>query len=88
MVGENTEDLGEVRINFAGVLGLGEDVGKLRVTGNPMKLVNAVLLALTDKVEAAFDVLRLASEFSILCDLDGGFIVNHEDGRYGRKTLG
>ena len=45
MVGENTEDLGEVRINFAGVLGLGEDVGKLGVTGNPMKLVNAVLLA-------------------------------------------
>jgi len=88
VVGENTEDLGEVRINFAGVLGFGENVGKLRVTGNPMKLVNAVLLALTDEVEAAFDVSRLASEFSILCDLDGGFIVNHEDGRYGRKTLG
>jgi len=88
VVGENTEDLGEVRINFAGVLSLGEDIGKLRVTGNPMKLVNAVLLALTDEMETAFDVSRLASEFSILCDLDGGFIVNHEDGRYGRKTLG
>ena len=88
MVGENTEDLGEVRINFAGVLSLGEDVGKLGVTGNPMKLVNAVLLALTDEVETAFDVSRLASEFSVLSDLDSGFIVNHEDGRYGWKTLG
>jgi len=88
VVGENTEDLGEVRINFAGVLSLGEDIGKLRVTGNPMKLVNTVLLALTDEVETTFNVSRLASEFSILCDLDGGFIVNHEDGRYGRKTLG
>lgn len=88
MVGENTEDLGEVRIDFAGVLSLGEDIGKLRVTGNPMKLVNTVLLALTDEVETTFNVSRLASEFSILCDLDGGFIVNHEDGRYGRKTLG
>ena len=88
MVGENTEDLGEVRIDFAGVLSFGEDIGKLRVTGNPMKLVNAVLLALTDEVETAFDVSRLASEFSVLCDLDGGFIVNHEDGRYGWKTLG
>ena len=77
MVGENTEDLGEVRINFAGVLSLGEDIGKLGVTGNPMKLVDAVLLALTDEVETAFDVSRLASEFSVLCDLDGGFIVNH-----------
>lgn len=88
MVGENTEDLGEVRINFAGVLSLGEDVGKLGVTGNPMKLVNAVLLALTDEVETAFNVSRLASEFSVLGNLDGGFIVNHEDGRYGWKTLG
>ena len=88
MVGENTEDLCEVRINFAGVLSLGEDIGKLGVTGNPMKLVNAVLLALTDEVETAFNVSRLASEFSVLGDLDGGFIVNHEDGRYGWKTLG
>ena len=87
MVGENTEDLGEVRINFAGVLSLGEDVGKLRVTGNPMKLVDAVLLALTDEVETSFNVASLASEFAILGDLNGCFIVNHEDGRDRRETL-
>jgi hypothetical protein len=36
VVGEDTEDLGEVRINFAGVLCFGEDVGKLGVTGDPV----------------------------------------------------
>ena len=77
MVGEDTEDLGEVRINFAGVLCFGEDVGKLGVTGDPVKLMNTVLLALTDKVEAAFDVSGFSSESSILGNLDGGFIVNH-----------
>ena len=77
MVGEDTEDLGEVRINFAGVLCFGKDIGKLRGTGNPMELVNAILLALTDKMEAAFDVSSFASKSSILGDLNGGFIVNH-----------
>ena len=87
MVGEDTKDLGEVRINFAGVLSLGEDIGKLRVAGNPVELVNAVLLALTDEVEATFDVSSLASEFAVLGNLDGGFIINHEDGRDRRETL-
>ena len=77
MVREDTEDLGEVRINFAGVLCFGEDIGKLGVTGNPMELVNAILLALSDEVEAAFDVSSLASEFAILGNLNGSFIVNH-----------
>ncbi len=49
MIGERTEDLGEVRINLAGELHLSEDIGKLRVAGDSMKLVNAVLLTLTDK---------------------------------------
>ena len=88
MVGEDTEDLCEVRINFAGVLRFGKDVGKLGVTGDPVKLVNTVLLALTDEVEAAFDVSGFASESSILGNLDGGFIVNHQDGRNRRKALG
>ena len=77
MVGEDTEDLGEVRINFAGVLSFREDIGKLRVTWNPMKLVDAVLLALADKMKATFDVSSLASELSIFGNLNGGFIVNH-----------
>ena len=53
VVVEDTEDLGEVWVNFAGVLCLGKDIGKLRVTGNPMELVKAILLALTDEVDAA-----------------------------------
>jgi hypothetical protein len=75
VVGEDTEDLGEVRINFAGELCLGEDMGKLRVAGDPVELVNAILLTLTDQMEAAFDVSSLACELSILGDLDGSFIV-------------
>jgi hypothetical protein len=39
-----------------------------------------VLLTLTDKVEAAFNVLDHAHEFAILGNLDGGFVVKHEDG--------
>ena len=66
---------------------LGKDIGKLGVTGNPMELVMAVLLALTDAVEAAFDVLSFASKSSILGDLNGGIIVDHSDGREGGKTL-
>ena len=77
MVGEDTEDLGEMRINFAGVLCFGEDIGKLRVTGNPLELVDTVLLTLMDEMEAAFDVSSLASEFSILGNLNRSFIVNH-----------
>ncbi len=34
MIGEDTKDLGEVWINFARKLGLGENVSKLRVTGS------------------------------------------------------
>ncbi len=52
-----------------------------------MELMDTVLLTLTDKVEAAFHVLSLACEFAILGNLEGGFIVNHEDGRYGWERL-
>jgi hypothetical protein len=64
-------------INFARKLGLGENVSKLRVTWDPVKLVDTVLLALADKVEVVFNVARLAGEFAILGNLDCGFIVNH-----------
>jgi hypothetical protein len=76
-----------VRINFAGELRFGEDIGKLRVAGYPMELMDTVLLTLTDKLEASFDVASLAHEFVILGNLDGGFIVHHEDDRDGRKLL-
>ncbi len=65
----------------------GEDIGKLRVAGNPVELMDTVLLTLTDKVEASFDVSSLACESTILGDLDGGFIVNHENGRKGWEML-
>jgi hypothetical protein len=71
------KDLGEVWINFARKLGLGEDVSKLRITWDPVKLMDTLLLALADKVEAAFNVARLAGEFAILGNLDCGFNVNH-----------
>jgi hypothetical protein len=50
-----------VRINFAGELCFGEDIGKLRVAGYPMELMDTVLLTLTDKLEASFDVASLNS---------------------------
>ena len=93
MIREDTEDLCEVdlcevRINFAGELPFGEDIGKLRVAENPvLELIKTVLLTLIDKVEALFDVSSLAREFAILGNLDSGFIVDHEDGRYGWETL-
>ncbi len=84
MVREDTEDLREVRINFSGELHFGEDIlVVLRVAGNPVELMDAVLLTLTDKVEASFNVSSLASKFDILGNLDGGFIVDHEDGGDG-----
>jgi hypothetical protein len=87
VVWEDTEDLCELRINLARELHFGEYIGKLRVSGNPVELMDTVLLTLTDKVEAAFDVSSLACEFAILGNLDGGFIVDHEDGRDGWETL-
>ncbi len=82
MIWEDTEDLCEVRINFARRLHFGENIGKLRVAGNPVELMDStVLLTLTEKVEALFDLVGLAREFAILGDLDDGCIVNHEDGR-------
>ncbi len=77
MIWEDTKDLGEVWINFCRNLGLGENVCKLRVTQDPVKLMDTVLLALTDKVEEAFNVACLAGEFAILGNLDCGFIANH-----------
>ena len=78
MIGEDAKDLGEMWINFVrNKLGLGENVGKLRVTWDPVKLVDTVLLALADKMEASFNVTGLAGEFAIFGNLDSGFIVNH-----------
>jgi hypothetical protein len=87
VVREDTEDLCEVRINLARELCFGENIGKLRVAGNPVELMDTVLLTLTDKVEASFDVASFAREFAILGHLDGGFIFDHEDGRDGWETL-
>ena len=72
MIGQDAKDLCEVWINFARKL-----VNKLKVTWDPVKLVDTILLALADKVEAAFNVARLAGEIAILGNLDCGFIVNH-----------
>ncbi len=60
VIREDTEDLCEVRINFARELHFCENIGKLRVAGNPVELMDTVLLTLTDKVEALFDVASLA----------------------------
>ncbi len=87
MVRKDTEDLCEVRINLARELCFGENIGKLRVAGNPVELMDTVLLTLTDKVEASFNVARFAREFAILGDLDGGFIVDHDDSIDGWETL-
>ncbi len=81
MVRKDTEDVCQVRINLARELCFGENFSKLRVTGNPVELMDTILLTLTDKVEALFDVASFAREFTILGDLDGAFTVNHEDGR-------
>ena len=77
MIREDTEDLCEVRINLARELRFGENIGKLRVAGDPVELMDTVLLTLTDEVEASFDVASFACEFAILGDLDGGFVVDH-----------
>ena len=44
----------------------GEDIGKLRVAGNPVELMGTVLLTLTDKVEALFNVLSLLASLPFL----------------------
>ena len=77
MVRKDTKDLCEVRINLARELCFGENIGKLRVAGNPVELMDTVLLTLTDEVEASFDVASFACEFAILGDLDSGFVVDH-----------
>jgi hypothetical protein len=87
VVRKDTEDLCEVRINLARELRFGENIGKMRVAGNPVELMDTVLLTLTDEVEASFDVASFAREFAILGNLDGGFIVDHEDGRNAWETL-
>ena len=87
MVGENTEDLGEVRINLGGWLCLGEHISKLRVAWDPMELVDTILLSLTYEVETTFDVSCLTGKFAILGDLDGSIVVDHKDGWSCRKAL-
>ena len=77
MIWKDARDLGDVWINFARKLCLGKNVSKLRVTWDPVKLVNSVLLTLADKMEVAFNVACLLGEFAILGNLGCGFIVNH-----------
>jgi hypothetical protein len=68
-------------------LRFGENIGKLRVAGDPVELMDTVLLTLTDEVETSFNMASFAREFTILGDLNGGFIVDHEDGRGRWETL-
>ena len=46
MIGENTEDLGEVWVNLVCWLCLGENIRKLAFARNPMELMGAILLSL------------------------------------------
>ena len=87
VVGKNTEDLGEVRINLGGWLCLGQHVSKLRVAWGPVELVDTILLSLTCEVETTFDVSCLAGKFANLGNLDGSIVVDHEDGGSCRKAF-
>jgi hypothetical protein len=79
VIREDTEDLDEVGINFAKELHFGDNIGKLRVAGNPVKLMDTILLTLMDKMEALFDVSCFVCEFAILGNMDLGFIVNDDN---------
>lgn len=61
VVGENTEDLGEVWVNLVGWLRFGKDVSQLVVTWDPVELVDAILLSLSDEVKTTFDVSCFSS---------------------------
>ncbi len=52
-----------------------------------MELMGTVLLTLTGKSGSIVQCAESACEFAILGNLDGGFIVDHEDGRDGWETL-
>ncbi len=52
-----------------------------------MEFMDTVFLTLTDKVKVSFNLSSLARESAILSNLDGGFIVNHQDRRYGWVML-
>ena len=89
MIGENTEDLGEVWVNLVCRLCLGENISKLVFAKDPMELVRSILLSLSyKKVETAFDVTGFAGQFAVLGNLNCGIVVNHKDSRRSRKTLG
>ena len=77
MIGENTEDLREVWVNLVCRLCFGENISKLVFARNPMELMGSILLSLSYKVEAMFDVTGLACQFAILGDLNCGIVVNH-----------
>lgn len=84
MIRKNAKDLCEVRINLACDLCFGKYVGKLVFAWDPVQLVDAVLLALADKVEATLDVVScFACKSSILGNLHSSVVVDHEDIRYG-----
>ena len=77
MIGENTEDLGEVWVNLVCWLCLGENISKLAFARDPVELMGAILLSLAYKVEATFDVARLACEFAVFGNLDCSIVVDH-----------
>ena len=88
MIGENTEDLGEVWVNLVCRLCLGENISKLVFAREPMELMGSILLSLSYKVETTFDVAGFAGQFAILGNLNCGIVVNHKDStRRSRKTL-
>ena len=87
MIGENTEDLGEVWVNLVCRLCLGENISKLVFARDPMELVRSILLPLSYQVETTFDVAGFAGQFAVLGNLNCGIIANHKDSRCSRKTL-
>ena len=77
MIGENTEDLGEVWVNLVCRLCLGENISKLVFARDPMELMGSILLSLSYKVEMTFNVTGLVRQFAILGNLNCGIVVNH-----------
>ena len=87
MIGENTEDLGEVWVNLVCRLCLGENISKLVFARDPMEFVRSILLSLSYKVETTFDVAGFAGQFAVLGNLNCGIVVNHKYSRHSRKAL-
>ena len=65
MIGEDTEDLGEVWVNLVCRLCLGENISKLLFARDPMELMRSILLSLSYKWKqrSMWRVLRVSLPF-------------------------